>query len=128
MKWLFSNERHHYEAPLVERNGKSRLLPAGREYEKLNQLTAAVKEEPYLYEDIYGREWAYVSERYPCFDSYDYLNEDRYYHWYVCREGDSMWVVYRDDGGHGVTVMQDPERIDYTCRKILETLGWIELK
>ena len=42
------------------------------------------------------------------------------------RERGSLWVVYIDDGEHGVSVMRDPERLDYTCREMLEELGWIE--
>ena len=44
----------------------------------------------------------------------------------VYRERGSLWVVYIDDGEHGVSVMRDPERLDYTCREMLEELGWIE--
>ena len=85
MKWMSQKDLLEPGQNAVYEKGR-RVTIAGRLYENLKQLTVTEKEKPYLYEDIYGQEWAYEIERYPCFDVYDRMNEDRYYRWYVHRE------------------------------------------
>ena len=125
MKWMSQKDLLQPEQK-ARHEKDNRVMIAGKPYENLNQLTVTVKEKPYLYEDIYGREWAYEIERYPCFDVYDRMNEDRYYRWYVYRDGSDLWVVYKDDGRNGIIISENPEKIDRTCRLMLENLGWIE--
>jgi hypothetical protein len=126
LKILFKNKKGSTTLSAEEPPKQQRVMIAGKLYGNLNELRVKQVSEPYLYEDIYGRVWAYEIERYPCFDSYDYLNEDRYYRWFVHREGSDIWVVYADDGTGEVTVTKNPERYQYTCRKMLQALGWIE--
>ena len=133
MKWLkrlFGGKNEAKQAageqPKKEPSKTWLFMAAGKGYTNVNQLVAVKKERDYLYEDIYGREWMYVRERYPCFDSYDFLNEDRYYHWYVLPDGEDLWLVYVDDGKIGLEVTKNPEKLNYTPREVLKELGWIQ--
>lgn len=39
-------------------------------------------------QDYYGRKAFCIFERFPCFDSYDLIHEDRYYRWiFLCKHG-----------------------------------------
>jgi hypothetical protein len=56
------------------------------------------------YRDIYGQKVLYFRERFPCFDAYDRLHENRYYHWYaICHEG-GVTLVYTQDEKPGAQV------------------------
>lgn len=102
------------------------FVAAGKPYKSWKDLCVKKTEHEDLYKDIYGREWAYTRERYPCFDSFDLLHEDRYFRWFVHRENGEMTLVYVDDGKKELTVIQNPESWRYTCREMLKRLGWIE--
>ena len=60
-----------------------------------------------VYQDIYGRRVLYFCERFPCFDSYDRLYENRYYHWYAIDNGGKVTLVYSEDEQPGVQVHED---------------------
>lgn len=60
-----------------------------------------------LYRDLYGRQVLHLRERFPCFDVYDRLNEDRYYHWYAIRHENGITLVYTQDDKPGAQVHED---------------------
>ena len=92
--------------------GLREFSAGGREYLSLNQLMAEELVESQIYKDVYGRSVFAFKERFPCFDSYDYLHENRYYRWFYVREGDTLsCVYYRDECDH-VHVVDDLRYID----------------
>ena len=50
-----------------------------------------------VFQDIYGRRVIHMRERFPCFDVYDRMCENRYYHWYFIAHRDGVTVVYTAD-------------------------------
>ena len=50
-----------------------------------------------VYHDIYGRRVIHMRERFPCFDVYDRMYEDRYFHWYFIEYQGKITVVYTSD-------------------------------
>lgn len=75
--------------------------------------------------DVYGRAVLHVSERFPTFDSWDALYEDRYYHWYYIRHQGGLTMVYTADDNTNVRVEENivPEKSKHA--EILHRLGWI---
>ena len=83
------------------------FLAAGRPYLSLSMLAAHREEGSPWAKDVYGRDVLVLSERFPCFDSFDYLNEDRYFRWYLlCHKG-RLTCVYHTDKTPIVTVTED---------------------
>ena len=63
-----------------------------------------------IYEDIHGRKVIALRERFPCFDTSDFLHEDRYYRWYYIKHDDGIALVYTVDGKIEVHVCNDIHR------------------
>ena len=85
----------------------------GKVYHSLRELTHE-KAEPFhssflhidthLYRDIHGRRVLYLYERFPCFDSYDYLYENRYYNWYFIDLCGDIAIVYHEDDSKEIRI------------------------
>ena len=60
-----------------------------------------------IFLDIHGRGVVHLSSRYPCFDSFDYTYENRYFHWYFVRYKEGIAMVYHDDGTGEVKVTEN---------------------
>lgn len=60
-----------------------------------------------LFQDGYGRRVLLYKERYPCFDSYDYATENRYYRWCYISYKDELTCVYWTDDGKTIQVTED---------------------
>lgn len=60
-----------------------------------------------VYRDTYGRRVLYFRERFPCFDSYDRIHENRHYHWYAIDCGDTVTLVYTQDEKPGEQVHEN---------------------
>ncbi len=60
-----------------------------------------------VYRDCHGRRVLYFRERFPCFDSYDRLHENRYYHWYAIENVGKVTLVYTEDEKPGAQVHED---------------------
>lgn len=95
----------------------SLFVAAGRSYLTVAQLKAKSEGEldgvfyrgykvP-VYRDAFGRRVLYFRERFPCFDSYDRLHENRHYHWYAIENGDKVTLVYTQDEKPGAQVHED---------------------
>lgn len=93
---------------------------AGRKYISLRQLTAEAEEGSSWCRDCYGREVFCVKERFPCFDSYDYLHENRHYRWFFLRENGKLTRVHYADGQNSIYVTEDVLYLETNC--------WDEIK
>lgn len=91
------------------------FIVAGKFYASLAQLT--VKRDIYgiWCEDCYGREVFCVSERFPCFDSSDFLHENRFYRWFFLRENGKLWRIFSIDETPIVSVTKDVRMLENTC-------------
>lgn len=85
---------------------KHGFFAAGKQYRSLQQLTAT-EIGKYHYRDIYGRDVIALRELFPCFDSYDYLHENRYYRWFFLRDDQKLTMVYYADTRDTLEVTED---------------------
>lgn len=109
-------QRVHYPGPFIV---------AGRLYTAWEQLCAKEDASGQNYRDIYGREVAYLGERFPCFDSFDYAHEKRYYRWFFLRENDKLTRVFYTDERNKIFVTQDVHLLEDKCCKRLISAGWL---
>lgn len=103
---------------------KECFMAAGKQYTSLSQLTAQQesKDSPW-FKDVYGRDVLELKERFPCFDSYDLLNEERYFRWYfLCQDG-RLICVYHTDDSPDVTVTEDVLDVEDLRWEKMEKLG-----
>lgn len=99
----------------------------GRKYHSVSELRIwALDRKRQLYRDRYGRVFAEVRERFPCFDSYDYAHENRYYHWLYLTEKEKLFLVYYEDEGKKLTVTEDVGEISGRVWREMVSLGWVE--
>ena len=83
---------------------------AGKEYACIDEL-AAESVDDVRYRDKYGREVLYLRERFPCFDSYDYIYEDRFYRsLYICERG-RLTTIIADDNQKDICVTEDTQDV-----------------
>lgn len=88
----------------------SPFVAAGKEYASIDEL-AVESVDNERYRDKYGREVLYLRERFPCFDSYDYIYEDRFYrNLYIC-EGGRLTTIIADDGQDEICVTEDTQDV-----------------
>lgn len=83
------------------------FMAAGRPYLSLSMLVARQEKDSPWARDAYGRDVLVLRERFPCFDSTDYRNEDRYFRWYLLYHNGKFTCVYHTDGTPIVTVTED---------------------
>lgn len=100
---------------------------AGRSYFSLDQLTARCKGQyGSWYLDCYGRPVLLVLERFPCFDSSDFLNEHRFYRWFlICRNG-VLTLVRATDGEPDFSVTEDAAFLEHDCWNELKNEGCLD--
>lgn len=99
------------------------FVAAGRPYAGRGQLIAQkAKDSPWA-KDIYGRDVLALTERFPCFDSEDFLHEKRYFRWYfLCRDG-RLTCVYHADETPTVTVTEDVLDVEDRCWEEMKRWG-----
>lgn len=91
------------------------FLAAGRLYFGQGMLAFRKMENSPWARDIYGRDVLVLTECFPCFDSADYLYEDRRFRWYfLCRRG-KLTCVYHTDRTPIVTVTEDVRDLEASC-------------
>lgn len=76
--------------------------------------------------DIHGREVFCYNELFPCFDSYDYATETRYYRWRFIREGNQLSRVYASDECDIVFVTEDVGNIEDRIWDQMKKLGYCQ--
>lgn len=97
---------------------------AGKIYPNLNSFLR--KRENDWGEDLYGRQVLCLLERFPCFDSYDYMHEDRYYRWYFIREGNTLSCLYSSDGMETIRVTEDVANLEGKTWREMERCGFCQ--
>ena len=97
---------------------------AGKHYLILNQLMAQTDEYRRWCRDCYGREVFAIRERFPCFDSYDAMNEHRYYRWWFIRQGNVLTRIYRTDETNEIFVTEDVQDLEGLCWSRMQTEGY----
>ena len=102
-----------------------RFTAAGKTYRSWKELCTEPDESGLLCKDIYGRQVLYLSELFPCFDSYDYLNENRYYRWFFIKENGKLTRVYCADQRGVIQVTEDVRNLEYRCCEQMQKLNWI---
>ena len=119
-------EEKEYEMPLPFRAG-------GFPYLHTRQLLAIPTGGKDLYRDGYGRKVFACKERFPCFDSYDYMHEKRYYHWAYLTHGGKLVCVYFEDEDRQITVTEDAAQVpgahyDAMCEAgLVDENGYLDL-
>ena len=98
----------------------SGFVAAGKWYASLKLLTVKTDANGLWCRDVYGREVLAVRERFPCFDSEDFLHEDRYYRWFLLREGGKLTRVYHTDERPTVTVTEDVRDLEPYCWEMVQ--------
>lgn len=81
---------------------------AGMLYTSVSAMAVLpIDNEKGLFKDMFGRNVLVVRERFPCFDSFDSLYENRYYRWlYIIFKG-KLTCVYYAEGSDTVEVTED---------------------
>ena len=64
--------------------------------------------------------------RFPCFDSFDYLTENRFYRWFFIREGNSISRIYAIDTKPNIYVTDDVGYVEYNLLNELRNAGILE--
>ena len=113
-----------------EESKKTFLYPGvfwagGRPYASTHQLCAEkLDEEGHACRDVYGREVFAQWERFPCFDSYDYLYENRYYRWFYIRNNDQLTCVYYTDERNKIEVTEEVTKLPRRCWEAIDECKW----
>lgn len=98
---------------------------AGKTYWNLKHFLR--KQEGEWGEDAYGRTVFCTKERYPCFDSFDALYEDRYFRWYFIREGNSLSQLFVADDRNIIYVTEDLGNIQRWAWERMKATGFCQL-
>ena len=120
-----TGEQRIPEDQTLEMTSDASFRAGGMEYANLKQLKhQALANDCWL--DIYGREWMNLYEHYPCFDSSDYLCENRFYDWWFLQEGDRIIRVF-DNGSGSLAVTEDVGRIERKWFEQIKAAGYLLL-
>lgn len=99
------------------------FMAGGKLYASRSQLTAEREKNGPWARDVYGRYVLVIEERFPCFDSADFLYEKRYFRWYfLCQEG-KLTRVYHTDETPTVTVTKDVLDLETQCWEKMQKWG-----
>ena len=99
---------------------------AGKHYRSIRQLYARHDETLTWCRDIYGLEVLYLAERFPCFDSEDFLYEKRFYRFFFLREGEKLTRVQYTDESNTVTVTEDVANLERQWMEKFQSLGYFD--
>lgn len=88
---------------------------AGKTYETWDQLCRRETATPGVCTDIYGRPVFCDAERFPCFDSDDFLYENRFYRWFFILEKGKITRVFYTDECKEIDVTEDVANIEDDC-------------
>ena len=131
--WWVSEETDEKGDPVYIRESKERTtkypaaLPfkvAGKLYLSLSQLYGGEVTDG-VTTDVHGRQILCYRERFPCFDSFDYLHELRYYRWFLLKENGNLTRVYTADESGWIHVTEDVENLENKMVDELKKYHWI---
>lgn len=77
-------------------------------------------------EDLYGRKVFCIRKKFPCFDSYDYLHEDRYFRWCFLRNGNSLTRVFSTDERDKIYVSEDLRHVESWAWEQMQDTGFCQ--
>lgn len=97
---------------------------ADKTYGSLDKLLAE-KSSDGTYRDCYGRVVLSVTERFPCFDSHDFANENRYYRWWIIVEEGYISRIFHTDESKEIFVTDDVQDIEENCLEELKKHGYV---
>jgi len=110
-----------------------RFIAGGKPYFAESQLTAhRIDDTQPIFRDCYGRMVLRIDERYPTFDSYDALYEDRYFHYYYIETPEGFACVRTADDQDDSPVEEgiSREELVHRCgtwhKKLLTAAGVME--
>ena len=99
----------------------------GKQYPHITDLCAEdIDAKRRHFQDIFGQDVLDMKERYPCFDSYDFATENRYFHWYLILSEARMSQVYYDDGNRTGEITEDIEKLHYTAYSTLNFWHYLD--
>ena len=107
--------------PRIQTMSKNAFTAMGKTYGAPHQLAYKWEDKygPWAL-DRYGRAVLAVAERFPCFDSSDYLYENRYFRWFLLCDDGKFTCVYHTDGTDTVTVTEDVLDLEEPCWKKIQ--------
>lgn len=127
LRWVDENTSGRYRDPKPQtkvcRIDKS-FQAAGKRYKNLSQLLMESSRGAPWFQDIYGREVLHLTERFPCFDSEDYLYEDRYFHDLFICEKDRLTHLSVTDEEDTFIVTEDVRDVKPDVWKEFQNLGY----
>ena len=135
IEWV-SRETDETGEPMVRRIPKEKTVEvginnsftiAGKTYQDINHFISYDKDRQWA-TDVYGRRVLCVTERFPCFDSYDYLNETRHYRWFFLCVGNRLNRVFYTDGQMRVVVTEDVQNVESPCWEEMQKLGYYQVE
>ena len=85
----------------------NRFFAAGKVYFGTDELIAERTADWHVCRDVYGRTVLYDVERFPCFDSYDYLYERRCYRRYVIKVDSLFTVITTEDDSDKISIYEE---------------------
>lgn len=100
------------------------FLAAGRPYAGIALITIGKPPADGWTKDLYNRQVYCYQERFPCFDSYDYLNEKRYYRWFFIYQDGRLTRIYTEDEQPVVYVTEDVAFLEDKFWERLEKSGY----
>ena len=134
LRWV-SREKDADGAPLEVRTPvestrtfgvNSGFTAAGRHYDSLEQLYVEYDSTKTWCRDCYGREVLYLAERFPCFDSCDFENEDRFYRWFFLRQNDRLTRIHHTDTTGKIYVTEDLRSIERNMWSLMGFCGYFK--
>lgn len=131
LKWVSTTNPDRVRVP-QEKTRRYRLgeefTAAGKVYRSLSQLREKkVPDVCHWYEDIYGREVFFVSNRkYFAMDVFDLMYDDRSTLWYFIREGEKLTRIYHDHGSPNIYVTEDVAGVEYNIWLEMRNSGYFE--
>lgn len=103
---------------------KTGFTAAGKRYRSLSNLAYRWEgSSSYWATDLYGRDVLMVAEQFPCFDSSDYLYENRYFRWFFLCEDEKLTCVCHIGTSDNVTVTEDVQDLETKCWQEMKKQG-----
>lgn len=99
------------------------IRAAGKTYRYLSQLICGGTAGPEVFRDIYGRQVLCIQERFPTFDAFDSMYENRYCTWYFLWEGGKLTRILQTDDSDVLTITEDVREMEYSCWLKMGELG-----
>ena len=129
LRWIAETASGHSRDPqetVTDYTLSGGFFAAGKPYISTGQLVLpSEKGEPW-FRDCYGREVLYLTERFPCFDSFDFLWERRCFRYYFICENYQLTCIQTTDGLDTVIVTEDLQDLKCSLWQEFLRLGYYQ--